>query len=588
MAMTGGIEKLVYTGYGAGRNDFPIRLYVYYKTTQSINANQSTILCGMYVTTPSTAYDIGSWTDSRGSYVGTSSLTFDGSIPNFAGTRWLVENKSFVVNHEADGSGTATIHWKWGVNSSWAGIQNISGSFVINLPKIPRISKPTLSVSTVDFGSNITINTNRASGDFTHKLWYKYGSTSWIEIADNIATSHVWTVPKSLMNAIPDSTSLSITIACDTYYGGAYMGYDVAVLKATVPNSTDCFPSITNISWTKSSSEPAAWPMTQHVSKGTVAMTGVSLAYGSPIKSYSLTFAGYSSTAASLSIPNIASSGSLKAVAKVTDSRERSFIKEVFFAVTPYTKPQLDVSAAYRSNAQGVEDISGEYLYIKATASVATVSTNSLKSLTLQYKKRSDSSYTSVALTNGTARLVALSSDYTWDWIVTASDAVNTVSSNGSIPTGAVVFDIMANGKGIAFGKVAEGEGFDCGWPMKIQGSPMADYVVEQGTSGIWIYRKWASGIAECWGVTDAITQTTSTDWNVMTSNTATPSISYPFTFKNSPVVSPSVHIHDGNFWLVTYGAGSTTKTPTYQIARGKSSTTITFKLGFHVFGQWK
>lgn len=25
------------------------------------------------------------------------------------------------------------------------------------------------------------------------------------------------------------------------------------------------------------------------------------------------------------------------------------------------------------------------------------------------------------------------------------------------------------------------------------------DYVTAQGTSGIWTYRKWASGIAECW-----------------------------------------------------------------------------------------
>ena len=26
------------------------------------------------------------------------------------------------------------------------------------------------------------------------------------------------------------------------------------------------------------------------------------------------------------------------------------------------------------------------------------------------------------------------------------------------------------------------------------------DYVVDQGVSDIWTYRKWASGIAECWG----------------------------------------------------------------------------------------
>lgn len=28
----------------------------------------------------------------------------------------------------------------------------------------------------------------------------------------------------------------------------------------------------------------------------------------------------------------------------------------------------------------------------------------------------------------------------------------------------------------------------------------IADYVVETGTSGIWTYRKWNSGVVECWG----------------------------------------------------------------------------------------
>lgn len=29
---------------------------------------------------------------------------------------------------------------------------------------------------------------------------------------------------------------------------------------------------------------------------------------------------------------------------------------------------------------------------------------------------------------------------------------------------------------------------------------PVADYIVEQGTSGIWTYEKWNSGKAVCWG----------------------------------------------------------------------------------------
>ena len=35
---------------------------------------------------------------------------------------------------------------------------------------------------------------------------------------------------------------------------------------------------------------------------------------------------------------------------------------------------------------------------------------------------------------------------------------------------------------------------------VSIGGSPISDFVVEEGTDGIWTYRKWSSGIAECWG----------------------------------------------------------------------------------------
>ena len=37
---------------------------------------------------------------------------------------------------------------------------------------------------------------------------------------------------------------------------------------------------------------------------------------------------------------------------------------------------------------------------------------------------------------------------------------------------------------------------------------PVADYVVSEGTSGNWRYRKWASGVAECWGQLEDVTTT--------------------------------------------------------------------------------
>lgn len=53
----------------------------------------------------------------------------------------------------------------------------------------------------------------------------------------------------------------------------------------------------------------------------------------------------------------------------------------------------------------------------------------------------------------------------------------------------------------------------------------MADFIVEQGTSGIWTYRKWNSGIAECWG--RAENNSIPSGWSTTGVNLA-----LPFTFK--------------------------------------------------------
>ena len=43
-------------------------------------------------------------------------------------------------------------------------------------------------------------------------------------------------------------------------------------------------------------------------------------------------------------------------------------------------------------------------------------------------------------------------------------------------------------------------------------GAGAEDYIVETGTDGIWTYRKYASGVAECWGVTSTTSAATVSD----------------------------------------------------------------------------
>ena len=67
------------------------------------------------------------------------------------------------------------------------------------------------------------------------------------------------------------------------------------------------------------------------------------------------------------------------------------------------------------------------------------------------------------------------------------------------------------------------------------------DYIVEQGSSGIWTYRKWASGVAECWGIQTSTINSLTKPWpnsenaEIYYSEQIEGAI-YPFTFFSAPV----------------------------------------------------
>lgn len=396
------------------------------------------------------------------------------------------------VHHNSNGTKTITIKADGSISDTSLTSTTLSGDVTLNT--IHPLSKPNLSANSVEFGKSLIIYTNRASTSYTHSLFFRFGNRNEELIASNVGASYTWTVPKTLMNSIPNSTSLSITISCYTYLGSELIGDTSLSFTAVVPTTTDCYPSISGIAWTKTSSEPANWPMTQGITTGKLDMTGVVGAWGSTISTYSLTFNGLSSTTSYLSVDNLASAGTFQAVAKVTDSRGRSYTKTVNFSVTAYTKPQLEVKV-FRCDAQGNENATGEYLSVTASVEITNIANNSLKALYIQYKKSSDVSYSNADLYDGVTVVISASSDYTWSWVVTAKDVVSEVTRGSFASTGAVVLDILANGKGIAFGKVAEKEGFDIGinWPIMQQGQNI-DYVLGTISTDSYTIESWASG----------------------------------------------------------------------------------------------
>lgn len=112
------------------------------------------------------------------------------------------------------------------------------------------------------------------------------------------------------------------------------------------------------------------------------------------------------------------------------------------------------------------------------------------------------------------------------------------------------------------------------------------DYIVEEGTSGIWYYRKWASGAAECWGTqteTKASYVTLGNNWYGFN----TTSVSLPFTFLQTPNVNTSIKIGSSLSFASPLISVSTTAVNAYGMAYGQSTST-TVIVNYQVKGLWK
>ena len=120
------------------------------------------------------------------------------------------------------------------------------------------------------------------------------------------------------------------------------------------------------------------------------------------------------------------------------------------------------------------------------------------------------------------------------------------------------------------------------------------DYIVEQGTSGIWTYRKWNSGIAECWG--EVQKTTTFTVWTapIYYGATYTGRYAYPDgLFISAPISQAILKSCGCDAWLSkdssSGSAGDKTQTGSYYPLRvGSASGNVPYTVAFYAIGKWR
>lgn len=117
---------------------------------------------------------------------------------------------------------------------------------------------------------------------------------------------------------------------------------------------------------------------------------------------------------------------------------------------------------------------------------------------------------------------------------------------------------------------------------------PIADYVVAQGTSGIWTYRKWNSGLSECFGGLNVAPTSPNSEGSLYCKGV---SVSYPTgLFLEKPYATGGVMAD----WVcgITQAWSSSTKDKFYGYLWVAHSTAMngnySFMIKLHVTGRWK
>lgn len=473
---------------------------------------------------------------------------------------------------------------------------------------VPGVSTPSFSASGVDMGNSVTVYTNRGSTNFTHTIEFVFAGET-VSTKTGVGASTTFVPSLDLAKKIPSDPSGAVTVKCTTYNGTAKVGSTVSkTFTATVPNNSTTKPTA-SCTFTPTGSLPSAFSgMYVQGKTGVKAAFTASSTY-STIASYKLTADGRNFFGNPATSSAFTREGNFTVTGIVTDAR--GFSKEIpkDITVIPYSTPTIEPYTGHssiiceRSLQDGTYDDAGTYLHIKCKRKYSPVNGKNTCTIQYQYKMAGGSWSSLKTLLDGTTTSandyegvlpdIVSQTDKSYTIRLVVKDAIGSSEPyEFPIATADVTMHLGEGGYGVAFGKYSEATPddkkveIDDDWSLVMSGEAVKDFVVEQGTSGNWEYRKWASGKAECWG-RFSVDVAINTSWGSLYYGIVS-ARSLPFTFSSIPICFA---FGEGSVSLITSNSGTATTTQTQSIILVrpiKLDTVTTFTIQFVVYGRWR
>ena len=115
----------------------------------------------------------------------------------------------------------------------------------------------------------------------------------------------------------------------------------------------------------------------------------------------------------------------------------------------------------------------------------------------------------------------------------------------------------------------------------------ISDYITEQGISGIWTWRKWSSGKAECWGkLTGTVASSAWSAWGSVQYCTKFGNVQFPSNlFSEAPALLASITNTSADCWLMYNGNTTATQTCGFYLTRATAGpSSMSYTIGLHAF----
>jgi hypothetical protein len=384
-------------------------------------------------------------------------------------TPTVLERGTVTIPHNSDGTLSAGIYANFDVaRSSYTPQIPLVIDSSMPIPTIPRASTPTLDKSSVNYGDPVTIRTNRKSTAFTHVVKVNWNGITEI-VARGVEISYSWYVPREYMSRIPNNTNTTGTIILETYNDSTFIGSKTVNLRTWVPSTIK--PSITSLSVSEAAQGLAAKFGAYIQSKSQLLIKAeASGAYGSTIKSYQIIANGQTFGSASATTGYVRNSGLNKITVNITDSRGRTQSRSTTVDVLAYSSPRINLFDVYRCGPSGAAQANGDYARANYKGNVTSLGGKNDKAYTIKYKKKSNSTWTSLDLDNSSYMpdlykvISGIDTKTSYDFRLEIADYFGIAYLTVSIGTASVFMDWAPEGRGLALNKYSEKEGLEVNW----------------------------------------------------------------------------------------------------------------------------